>query len=1209
MWDAEGTLVLADLTGFTRLAEKLARSGRRGGEELVATITTVFTALLGDAAGDGDVLQFAGDGLLLFFDGPDHATKACRAALAMQRVLRRVGGIDSSRGRVRLRMSVGVHTGRPHFLLCGGDHLQLHVLGPDATTAARLEQAASAGDVLVSTGTVRLLDGATTAPHAAGMVRLRALPGLLPDDASNGPPTTTRAPATSRGGGDRATGELERFVPPPLRRVLATDEPESEHRRATIAFVCFGGVDELVRAGRHAEMYARVQELTMVVMDRLAEHGIVLTSADVAVGGGTFMLTAGAPEAVGDEETRMLWVVRGIVDADSSLGVRAGVHAGRVFTGAVGAPHRRTWSTMGDATNLASRLAGLAGAGDLLTTEDVLAVAGSHFAIDPVPALTVRGKARPVPAALVGAAIAAPPTPPPVDGELVGRDGEVAVLDDALAAVREGRGRVVEVVGAHGIGCSRLVAEARSRAPDLPWLVVQCTPYEHTSPFQAADRMLRGLLGIPLDAPGRIVRERLARVLDEHAPGVTSRLPLVAAVLGVDVADTSMTADIDPRFRRQRTVEAVAELVAAVAPAPGVVVVEDAERMDDASAELVAELLRRVPEHAWLALVTRSPGGDTGLHPGRGYDSTVLDLAPLEPAAATNLARRLAERHPVPPHLLPTLVERAAGSPLFLTELVAAQAEGLTDQLPRSVEAMMAVRIDALAPEDRRALRWVSVLGDRFTTADVERCLGDLGVRGDDHDRWARLDRFLERRSDGTLAFRNALVREIAYDGLPYARRRELHGRVADVLVDAPEDPRRALLPLHLLRAGRWAEAWDRAVGAGALAVAQGANAVAGELYDLALAAASHLPEHDRGDVLAVALAAGAAWTRAGISDRALAAYDRASAVAADPDARIRVLVARAGVHERSGSWSQALRLYGRARSTLDRLPPRQRARRAADVHDGAARARLAQGRPVEALDHARLAADAALTVDDVALQARSLHMLDRVHVALGQPDQATRFRDEALPLFAALGDLPAQGTVLFDLGADAQRAGQHDVALWLYERSAEVRTRAGDVDRAAAAVNAVGEVLVALGRPDEARERFRDALRTWRGVRSLVGIAAAVHNLGRLALDDGDPAGAIALLEEAVEVGVELGGEQLGVAARLDLGQAYLAVGRVVEAWDETSLVLATETDDPLRRIRAHRVRAAALEATGGRARAADERARAAALVTGRDPDPTVVG
>jgi tetratricopeptide (TPR) repeat protein len=257
--------------------------------------------------------------------------------------------------------------------------------------------------------------------------------------------------------------------------------------------------------------------------------------------------------------------------------------------------------------------------------------------------------------------------------------------------------------------------------------------------------------------------------------------------------------------------------------------------------------------------------------------------------------------------------------------------------------------------------------------------------------------------------------------------------------------------------------------------------------------------------------------------------------------------------------------------------------------------ARLGQSRPADAIGPAHEAVSHAQAAGDDEALAHAYHLLDRAHAALEDHPTAARYRDLALPVFAAVGDLAAQGTVLYDLGADAQRAGKLDEALWLYERSSEVRTRAGDILRAAESANAIGEVLILLGRSAQAHDRFAEALRTWRGARSPRGVAEATHNLGVVALRGGDPEQALGLLDEAAELALRIGAERLHQRIQLPLAEALLVSGRYVEAWDAAGRVV--DAADPQLAARAHRLRANALLCTGGTARARAELTTAVAL------------
>lgn len=1183
-WETEGTLVFADVSGFTRLTEKLSRHGKAGAEEIVRTISDVFTVLLTATADGGDVLKFSGDALVLFYDSPDHAQRACHAASTMQRVLGAIGGIDSSRGRVRLRMSVGIHTGRFTFFLCGGDHLELYVLGGAATTTVATESAARVGEVLVSQTTAAALHDATYGAPRGDAVVLRSVPPLAPTAASLPPAEPP----------DASVGALaRRFVPPPLRDRLADDDLEHEHRRATVSFAHFGGVDDLMAREGVAAAFERVQALTAAAMQALADHGVLLTATDVARGGGVLMLTAGAPDATGDDEARMLRVARALVDTACGLPVRIGVNAGDLFVGIVGAPFRRTYSTMGAATNLAARIMGVAPWDGVLASAAVLGEVRGRFATTPVPTFTVKGRAQPVEASLVGAAVSAVTASADRSVPFVGRVDELDQLHAALADALAGRGSVVELVGDHGFGKSRLVAELRSQATaDIAWITATCDPYERTSPYHTANGILRRILGIPVSATPAAAGAALSDVVESAAPDLGAWLPLIAHVARAEVPQTPQTVEVAPRYRLVRSHQAIGDLLAAVAVGSGVVVLEDAQYMDDASAELIAAVLARMlPAQPWLVIVTRAREA-VGLHTGRGYDATVLDIGPLGPEVATDLAARLAEHTPVPSHLLPQLVERAAGNPLFLAALVDAQGTG-SGELPRSVETVIAARIDRLEPGDRRALRFLSVLGDRFDAHLLDASLSTLGVDSGQSDRWERLAEFVTR-DDQRFAFRNALVREVAYEGLTFRRRRQLHALVADA-IGTSRHAAESQLAIHLLRAERWGEAWTVARDDAARARDGGANAVAGELYEMALRAARGL-DLPPADIADTALAAGEVWEHAGLWDRALDAYAVAAGVLQDGPDRLHVALRRARALEGAGRYTEALRSYRRVLSNAN-VTTAGTARDCcvARAHAGYASVRLGQSRPTDAIHHAHDAVEQARRAGDEETLAHAYHLLDRAHAALGDHVTAAGFRDLALPVFAALGDLAAQGTVLHDLGADAQRAGRFEEALWLYERSHEVRSRAGDVVRTAASSNAMGEVLLELGRAADAHERFTEALRAWRGARSPRGVAEATHNLGVAALHDRDVAEAVRLLHEAAELAERIGAEALSDEIRLPLAEALLASGRYVEAWDAAGR--AVHSVDSAAAGRAHRIRAEALMRTGGTARACTELTTAIAL------------
>ncbi len=155
LWQTvEGTMVFGDVSGFTKMSERLARHGKVGAEEVADAINTCFEQLLAVAYQcGGNLLKFGGDALLLLFTGDDHATRAAHAAVGMRARLRHAGRLDTSAGRVVLRISIGVHRGTFHLFLVGGSHRELIVAGPAATDTVGAEGTATAGEIVMSAAT------------------------------------------------------------------------------------------------------------------------------------------------------------------------------------------------------------------------------------------------------------------------------------------------------------------------------------------------------------------------------------------------------------------------------------------------------------------------------------------------------------------------------------------------------------------------------------------------------------------------------------------------------------------------------------------------------------------------------------------------------------------------------------------------------------------------------------------------------------------------------------------------------------------------------------------------------------------------------------------------------------------------------------------------------------------------------------------------
>jgi class 3 adenylate cyclase/tetratricopeptide (TPR) repeat protein len=1176
--ELDATLVFVDISGFTRLSERLARAGNIGAEELTDTITACFTALLAIAyAEDGSLLKFGGDALLLLFTGDEHPTRAARAAVGMRRGLRELGKLETSAGPVKLKMSIGLHSGAIHLFLVGGSHRELVITGPGATETVTMEGAASAGQILVSP--------ATAARLAAPTIGAELGPGYLLRAAPAGAGTSVR-PRRSPSSPEL----LERALPLALRSHLSTGRRDAEHRRVTIAFLKFGGVDDLLRTRGAADTAAALHTTIETVQQVVDGHGVTFLGTDIDAGGGKILLASGAPTSGGNDEERMLLALRDVIEGSPPLPLRIGVHTGPVFAGDVGPRYRRAYTVMGDAVNLAARVMSRSSPGEVLATDEVLDHSRTLFETAQLEPFMVKGKSQPVVASTVGPVRGSREGGSHIELPLVGREAELAAFEEVLDEAARGRGRLVEVVGDAGIGKSRLLAAFRERTADRPVYTLVCELHRATTPYGASRKLLRDLLGTPADATPRTAADDLQRLVQERFPHLQEWAPLLAIAYGTELPATPATASLDERFLRGRLHEVVIELLSSIWDEQVVVMIEDVQWMDEASTELLRAVASRLVDRPWVVCLSRR---ESTLDAEAWGEPLKLPLGPLDVASSHALAVLATAEAPLPAHEMVILVERSGGNPLFLQELVVAtrQAGGI-ESLPGSIESLMTSRVDRLPSRLRDVLREVSVLGSSFP-----RDLAAAVLRQGDADRLRDLTDFLS--FDGEIVrFRSAMSRDAAYNGLPFRRRRQLHAVAGDTIAAGPTE-RPELLSFHYHLAARYEDAWHASVEAGERAAAVYANTEAARFYERALDAARRLRGIDPSALARVSEALGDALLRMGQLEKAGHAYRVAGrAVRDDAVSWARVVLKDAQVKAQLKRYSQGLATITRGLRRLEgQTGPEARGQRA-QLMVWYGHLRQDQGRHEDALRWSGRALAEAEASGELEALAHALRLRDWVHAERGEPELAVESL-RALELYEQLGDLPRQAAVLNNLGGIAFWEGRWSEAADLYRRAQELDERTGDVLGAAFGRNNLAEILVDQGRISEAEMLLEDALRTFRAAGHGWGVAYVKMNLGRCAGRAGRFEEARELLTASIVGSEEMGAASTALEAAARAAEVELLAGEWRTALEAAGRLLerATETDgvaapEPL----LHRVRGAALLLLG------DATAAAAAFHASRD-------
>jgi class 3 adenylate cyclase/tetratricopeptide (TPR) repeat protein len=1144
----DGSLVSVDISGFTALSERLAEKGREGAEELVRTISEIFAALIevGERHG-GDVLKFRGDALLLLFIGDAHAARACGAASDMQWTIEQIGAAATTSSEVELRMSAGVHSGPVHLFLAERPHRELLVAGGAATRVFELEDLAGASEIVVSAETAAAVPEDWLIEKRAGAYVLRRLD-----------PSRSAVPPPPDVPGER----LDEYVPPSLRDHLAVASGEAEHRHVSVAFIKLAGSDAVLEERGPDELLRLLDEVAAAVERACETYGVTWLESDIDVGAVKLYLTAGAPSSTGDDAEGLLRALRDVIDGCPGVSLHAGVHRGHVFTGDIGSPSRRTYAVMGDTVNLAARLAAQAGDREILATSDVLDAARTLYASEREP-LLVKGKERAVMAHHVGRPTGVREPAPGDEMPLVNREREVGLLGEALNAARLRQFQLVEIVGEPGMGKSRLVAVARTHAVGFAEVSLAGEQYARTVPYGAWRNALRQLVGITPERSREEAGAQLAPFVTATMPDLAPWLPLLSLPFDARVAPTAEVDALDAEESHDRLQATLTTFLERMLMMPTLIVVEDAHWLDDASRLLLRHLAASPMPRAWLVLVTTRPSAEAIVAPG--VPGQRVELAPLDAESAEQLVIAVAAEHALSESAVQAVAVRAGGNPLFLRELVAATRDGEAKELPESVETLLTTRIDTLAPTDRLLLRFAAVVGRSFPLDLMGEILADEVAGAADPERWDALAEFVHRSGDHEFVFRHDLVRQTAYAGLPYRRRREIHRRVGLALERRADDRAEdvaAILSLHFVEAGDGERAWRYAVAAADRAAAGFANVVAAELYERALAAADLEPV-DVPNRASVLEALGDMRERFGAYEPALDAYRQAREAHVGPLDHARVVARIAHCLDREGRYDDAVAAFAEARALIEAEDGGAALETRATIEIGLASVAYRRAAYAEAISHASAAAALAERAELPGVLAHALVVDGLAHTDLGH-DEAVSLFERSIAISAEHGLHRVRGSALNNLGIHHYSEGRWDEAVECYRASREAKLHAGDPLGAAVQENNVAEVLSDQGRLAEAELLFRNMVRVSRAAQFPIGAALGTGNLGRLAARDGRFAEAHELLDEAAAAFAVIDAGRYVNETHARRAECLVLEGRHAEALEAASTLVEATRETP---------------------------------------------
>ena len=917
---------------------------------------------------------------------------------------------------------------------------------------------------------------------------------------------------------------------------------EGERKLVTVLFADVANYTSMAEKLDPEEVHQIMDGCFKILMDEIHKYEGTINQFT----GDGVMALFGAPVAHEDHAQRACQAALSIQKAIEDYGIavhkdygadfkmRLGLNSGPVIVGSIGDDLRMDYTAVGDTTNLASRIESIAGPGTTLVSQNTHRLARDYFEFKAQGNVRVKGKKEPqevyelLKASGVDTRIAA--SVAKGLSRFVGRNNSMGVLMDAYHKAQSGSGQVVGIVGDAGVGKSRLLLEFKNQLPpgEFNYLEGQCLHFGNTMAYLPVLDILRAYFEIKEgDQESRIKKKMQEKILqlDEKLHGI---LPSFHELLALEVGDAEYQ-KLGPQQKREKTFESLRDLLVCESQnKPLIIVVEDLHWIDKTSQEFLSYLIEWLANRHILLLLLYRPEFTHSWGSKTYY--TKIGLTQLSSQSSAELIKAILYDCDIDPGLETLILNRAAGTPLYIEELTHSLLENGTIQrgqnqcfltkkpedihIPDTIQGIIAARMDRLEDNLKRTLQVASVIGRDFAFRILQTI---TGMREELKSYLLNLQglEFIYEKSlfpELEYIFKHALTQEVAYNSLLHKRKHKSHGKIGkaiEQLYAQRLEEFYEMLAYHFVQAEDWLKSFLYLSKSGDKARQAFASHESIEFYTKAIEVsariASALKEED---LLPIYEGRGLDWFLLSKLDEAI------------DDFQIMRQMARAsGSRPKEGESLCHLALAHHQKFSEDHIPI------------------------VE--EYAQEAMQLSQQTGNQLILAKSLAILGLAHQARGNLHEADRNFEASLQISRREGFKESSTTSFIFLGLQAYWQGHFQRAVRMNQKGLALSREIHDGFHELLAQGKLGFTYASIGNYDKALSVLHDGIRKAKERDSKYAIGRMTNTLGWLHSEFGDLVSAIEYDQESEEVGRRFSIPNVEISALINLGIDHFLLGQ----------------------------------------------------------------